>query len=257
MLELEIEPHAPPVRLRRGPKSYCYGPFVGALELCRRDDDGIDDAANGREHGNRDVAREDGGSRDARGDVESDGGADDGLEAFLDSCDRELEEGEGDECDDACGENDDDCFYGTSAIPTAARVDDLGQKSITSDLRAIDAFKKILHDTKDGCVKNPLASLRPHTRYEDSNGISDEDRYCAMLIQSEIQTLDFYMAAAESLQRRLAEHYHRASSAPVEESQPQPVGPTKVDDDKVFWEQVNALVDAFLSIRYPQFKIKA
>ena len=34
MLEIEIKSKDRPVKFQRGPKSYAYGPFVHALELC-------------------------------------------------------------------------------------------------------------------------------------------------------------------------------------------------------------------------------
>ena len=94
------------MKLQGDPKSYCYGLFIKALELCRDDVNG-----NSNKNG---VSSMDNDCCDC--DVqEVEGGdmIDGGLEAFLDLYDNEFEE-EGtanDNNEDKCDENDDDYFY--------------------------------------------------------------------------------------------------------------------------------------------------
>ena len=91
---------------QRGPTCYYYGPFVKAFEH----EKGVNI--------NCDVTSEDVGSHNTAHEDEGEQTIDDRLEAFLDSCDNDLEEDgiadeecDDNECDD---ENDDDYFYNTS-----------------------------------------------------------------------------------------------------------------------------------------------
>jgi len=257
VLELEIKPKEQPVKLQRGPKSYCYGPFVKVLELCR---DGVDENSN--ENG---ASAMDDDWRDVQED-EGDDMIDGGLEAFLDSCDNEFEEdGIADDDDDECDENDDDYFYNPSTNPNpAAGTNNSHQPSLMNDIRAVDALKGVLQNAKAGCANNLLCTLESTQNQGENHekDTPDEDRFCAILVRSEIQIIDFYLAAADLLRQRLAEHWGRLQpkTAPSSESQHVAMDTTKkeyvFDNDKVVWEQINALVDAFLSIRHPQIKMK-
>ena len=257
MLELEIEPNESPVQLQRGPKAYSYGPFVKALELCRstpNDNTGKDGNENSNDATTEEEIETNNDVHDCDGDdpMGEDNG-DGGLEAFLESCDNELDEDDG---FDEFGENDDDgmddCFYATSASTINA-----DNSSITKDLRAIDKLKGILETVKAGCVNNPLSSLKL-----GSKDMQAEDGYCAILIRSEIQTVEFYLAAADLLRCRLMEHFGQSPSKHDHDSsiKSHELGIDKAaaakdcqnDDEDMSDEQIRALVNAFISIRYPQ-----
>ena len=81
--EIEIKQKGQPMKLQRDPKSYCYGLFIKALELCRDDVD-----KNSNEHG---VSMMDNDCRDVQ-EVKVDDMIDGGLEAFLDLCGNEFKE---------------------------------------------------------------------------------------------------------------------------------------------------------------------
>ena len=255
MLEVLIKPGEPPVKLQRGPKSYCYGPFVKALELC-----------HANENRNNDAVRED--REKCSMQEDEDDQMPGGLEAFLDSCDNELDE-EDDEGDDNDDDDLGDYFYSTSADATNATESEKScHASMVNDVHAVDVFKEVLQNVKAGCLKNPLASF-PHNQHgrndksneEDDiiNNITVEDRYCGMLIRSEILTLDFYMAASDVLRCQLMgklpsqqkqEFLHRSGEPMVDTT----ADDYQFDNSDVVREQIDALATAYLSIRYPQLK---
>mmetsp|Transcript_30082 Transcript_30082/g.56832 ORF Transcript_30082/g.56832 Transcript_30082/m.56832 type:complete len:754 (-) Transcript_30082:508-2769(-) len=254
VLEIEIKTKEQPVKLQRGPKSYCYGPFVKALELCRNSAD-----ENSNENGASTMDEDCCEVQEDKGDDTMDGG----LEAFLDSCDNEFEEDGMADDDDECDENDDDYFYNPSTNPNTARANNSHQTSLMNDIRAVDVLKGVLQNAKAGCANNLLCTLESTQNQGDNNeDTPDEDRFCAILVRSEIQIIDFYLAAADTLRHRLAEHWGRLQpqTAPLPESQHVAMDTAMkeyaFDNDNVVWEQINALVDAFLSIRHPQIKMK-
>mmetsp|Transcript_3787 Transcript_3787/g.8436 ORF Transcript_3787/g.8436 Transcript_3787/m.8436 type:complete len:816 (-) Transcript_3787:136-2583(-) len=269
VLEINIKSNDLPVMLQRGPKSYSYGPFVKALEsfydvnreenCIEKGDDNCDTARDDREHNIKEV--------DDEGDqMVNDGG----LEAFLDSCDNELvddDDGDDDD-DDECDESDGfgDYFYNTSTNSNATQAITSSQTSMMTDIARLDAFKDFLQNVKAGCVKNPLAGLflnnqsRSNTKCDEKNintelsNTTAEDQYCAILLRSEIQTCDFYLAAASELRRRLMV----AALLPSQERSSKSQGLVKegydFDNKEVVHEQVNAVATAFLSIRYPHIE---
>ena len=102
--EIEIKQQERPMKLQRDPKSYYYGLFIKALELCGDDVDG-----NSNQNGASTIDND---CRDVL-EVEGDDMIDGGLQTFLDLCNNEFEE-EGmanDDNDDKCDENDNDYFY--------------------------------------------------------------------------------------------------------------------------------------------------
>ena len=73
----------------------------------------------------------------------------------------------------------------------------------------IDVLKGVLQIVKAGCVKNPPSTFHDTQSQRDDDGdnnkndmsynITVDDKYCAMIIRLEIQTIEFYFAAADSL----------------------------------------------------------
>ena len=195
---------------------------------------------------------------------------DGGLEAFLDSCDNfscDDDDVDGDGDDD--GDNDDgsaggddfgDCLYRTSA--NIAQTDRPARTAMMSDIHAIDALREKLKNVKTGLVSNSLAMLLhcesrcDNVPDEDdgNNGtgiihFTVEDKYCSILIRSEIQTVDFYLAVASEVRRRLVERLPGSEGLAV-------IGKVVLEDDlyvgeEALRDQITALANTFLSIRYP------
>lgn len=264
VLEIEIKPNNT-VKLQRGPKSYCYGPFVKALELCR--DNIMVVGHEKKNHSEKDIGRDD---REKTIQVDVDEGDhkvdDGGLDAFLDSCDNEFDD-EGDDDDDD-GEIDDfgDCFYNTSTNSNGTQVNN-SSSMIAADLRALDVLKDVLQNVKAGLVKNPLATQSQSNIIkhdgEDGNNMKEPsdnnimDTFCAMLVRSEIQTADFYLAVASVLRRRLVVHLEEQSSSKERLSHGLATEEDyQFDDEELVHEQANAIATAFLTIRYPQIGTK-
>ncbi len=85
-----------------------------------------------------------------------------------------------------------------------------------------------------------------------------------MLVWSDIQTIDFYLASADTLCRGLEENLEHANSKIIPEIESQQKDLASVtaedylfDNEELVQEQINTLVGAFLSIRYPQIAEKA
>lgn len=229
ILELEIKSNQPPIELQRGPKSYSYGPFIKVLELCRD---------------TTDATRGDIGSQHTEeGDKEDQEEGDGGLDAFLDACDNEQFEDE-EEDDD----NEDDGFDDYLYNPSNNRSNDMNissssaQSSISSDIHAIDALTETLQSVRNGLERNPLAGQGKNGNANEE--LTPEDQYCSILIQSEIQTVDFYLDIACELRRRLATKEEGKTS-----------DETKHDKEQGGnYDHINSVCDAFLSIRYPHLK---
>lgn len=266
ILEVEIKANEPPVKLQRGPKSYSYGPFVRALELCR----GISDE-NKPKDDTTDPSRED--EKD-RAEIDSNDGEritidDGGLEAFLDSCDNSScddddvdvdDDGDGDD-GSAGGEDFGDCLYQTPTSSNIAQTDRPARTAMMSDIHAIDALREKLKNVRTGLVSNSLAMLHGESRSDNvpdeddgNNGtgiihFTVEDKYCSILICSEIQTVDFYLAVAIEVRRRLVERLPGSGGLAV-------IGKVDLEDDicvgeEALRDQITALANTFLSIRYP------
>jgi hypothetical protein len=234
------------VKLQRGPKSYAYGPFVTALELCY---DYVDD------------------SHAFRGDITTCwatvGGerrmVDDGdLEDFLDSCDNDLDNeddtvDEDDNEDHESSESDDEAF-GDEDPSNHSRF-----RSMIKDIRAMDALREILLNVKTGLVNNSLAKWMHETNSIACLGdvvLDDADRYCAILINSEVQTVDFYLAVGRECRRRLMEHVRTlplAKESTVMNEIFIMTDSALVDDiilSELANEQVISIANAFAAIRY-------
>ena len=237
-----------------------------ALELCR----GISDK-NKPKDDTTDPSRED--EKD-RAEIDSNDGEritidDGGLEAFLDSCDNSSchdddvdvdDDGDGDD-GSAGGEDFGDCLYQTPTSSNIAQTDRPARTAMMSDIHAIDALREKLKNVRTGLVSNSLAMLHGESRSDNvpdeddgNNGtgiihFTVEDKYCSILIRSEIQTVDFYLAVAIEVRRRLVERLPGSGGLTV-------IGKVDLEDDicvgeEALRDQITVLANTFLSIRYP------
>jgi len=229
ILELEIKPNQPRIGLQRGPKSYSYGPFVKALELCRDTDASRGDT--GRQHAEEE-------------NMEDQEEGDGGLDAFLDACDNEQFEDEEDDEDNEDDDFDDYLYNPSNNSSNDMKVSSSStQSSISSDIHAIDALTETLQSVRAGLERNPLVDQGKNGNANEK--LSPEDQYCSILIRSEIQTVDFYLAIACELRRRLARHTKEGGKTPHD---------TKYDKEQSNHDHINSVCDAFLSIRYSHLK---
>jgi hypothetical protein len=265
ILEVEIRRNQPPVKLQRGPKSYSYGPFVRALELCRDiagENEPMDDTDPSSGVG-KDRAKVDGVDGELM--TIDDGG----LEAYLDSCgnsscdeDDVAEDGDGDDVG-AGGDDFGDSLYCAPINSNVARTGRSALTSMMGDIHAIDALSKILQNVRTGLLSNSLAKLL-HREGRSDNGTDEEDgnngtgiihftvedRYCSILIRSEIQTVNFYLALASEVRRRLVERLPGGSEGRTV------IGKVEMEDDmcageEALSDQITATANTFMSIRYP------
>ena len=192
-----------------------------------------------------------------------------GLDSFLDECDDELEEDDmGDDGDESDNEEDmDDLYYSSTMVgPSIGDSVCCKQKILTQDLQALDAMVKSLSGLKLRYSENPLAAFY-HCNQSNSTeknhafwtSLKSEDQYCAILVSSELQTIDFYVAAAEIVKSRLknVEQATPKVDSHYLSSQQMPINSESVkekylfDKDDIAWNNIHTLVDAFFSIRYP------
>ena len=257
VLEVKIRANEPSIKLQRGPKSYSYGPFVRALELCR-------DIVNGK---SSTYITEPSGVN--HNDCESAMIDDGDLEAFLDPCvnasddDNDfIDDGDSEEDARAEGEDFGDCLYNTPVNSNAGQTGRSARTSMLNDIHALDTLKEILQNVKTRLLANSLAKQFHGERGRDNETDNDdnnnkridinhftvEDQYCLILIRSEIETVDFYLAAIRELHRRLVERLSELE------------GPTVIDKvvkndrsvgDKSLCDQITSVATTFLSIRYP------
>lgn len=241
-----------------GPKKYAYGPFVKALELCR--DDMTNNASSSKDDDINATTRDRPEQSDEAEDDEENNDMDDddddgGLAAFLDSCDNDNEED-----DDEESNGFDDYLYNSPM--NSIDIDNAKSSSpvalISSDIHALEALQNILQSVREGLVANALyqTSHNNNTRNNDEIQISSsssnitvvEERYCSILIHSEVQTVDFYMAVVRELRQRLLDH----SEASPECSAVKPK--TTIETISSMSTFVNSVVDAFVSIRHPHIR---
>ena len=257
VLEVEIKPNEY-VQLQRGPKSYSYGPFVKALELCRST---VGDAEAGDDH-HATMQKEFPPSRDSHEEEEPDDG---GLEDFLNSCENEMDDTADGDDEESDEEEDgfDDYLYNNSMNSNSDQAAKSSQTSIEADITAIDAFKDVLHSVRAGLVENSLAQLLDCPSQSNDNERSNmnakqtsmtiEDQYCSILLRSELQTIDFYLVAACELRQQLS---NCLDSSEEQESfekddQAKNFDDYHFDNKETTHEQINSLASAYISIRYP------
>ncbi len=242
VLEVTIKEDEPPIKFQRGPKSYSYGPLVRALELCRDIVSGKSPTyiteLSGVNHYECERAMID----------------DKGLETFLDSCDNasdddnnSIDDGDSDEDASAEGEDFDDYLYSTPENSNPAQNCRSTRTSMLNDIRALNTLKKRLQNVKTGLLDNSLARQIYGERGSD-NETNVEDQYCLILIRSEIETVDFYLAATRELNRRIVERLSEFDG---------PTGLYNVVEndccvgDESLRDQISSVATTYLSIRYP------
>lgn len=224
MLKIQLRANAKPVRLQRGPKSYSFSPFVEALSL-------FYDSSNGSNVAERESTNPVCNASNNNSDSEDE---DDGLEAFLDECENELE-------------SDDsrffDCYGDTDIAANELMVESTmgsnpcNHNRIETDLVALELLILALTDAKLHIEKNVLAS-------SDSARYSEQDQFCFILLQSEIKTLAFFLAVAYTVKRCL-NRMEEDSTSSID------VFPTVgTDECKEHTQHVRDVVSAFLTIRY-------
>ena len=254
ILELEIKPNESPVPLQIGPKIYSYGPFVKALELCRDDVANNDGASSSKEDNINatihDRTKQYDEAKDDEENKEMDDDDDGGLAAFLDSCDNEMDNDDDDDEEESNGF--DDYLYNVP-VNSLDIVNDAKLSSpealISSDINAVEALQDILQSVREGLVANALyQTSHNNTTNNGSSNITLEEQYCSILIHSEVQTVDFYMAVATKLRQRLADHSESASQECLVVKQPQTSTKSSLSNF------INSVVDAFVSIRHPHIK---
>ena len=146
--------------------------------------------------------------------------------------------------DDANVEGDDpDCSHDAHEISASEQYDlsSVRRRSIIDDIGAIDIVRERLRNVRAGLVNNPLSG--------PPNGeiFTVEDRYCSILIDSEIQTIDFYLSAARELRNRLVERIAE------EWGEPKRIGSVLEDDGCIrdHTDQITSVATTFLIVRYP------
>ena len=171
---------------------------------------------------------------------------DGGLDSFLDACDNEQFA-----IDDDDDDNEDDDFDDYLYNPSNNSSNDMNvtsssaQSSISSDIHAIDALTETLQSVRSGLERNSLLAAKGKNGNTNEES-TPEDQYCSILIQSEMQTVDFYLDIACELRRRLASHAKEKGKTSDEVKHDKEQG--NYDD------HINSVCDAFLSIRYLHLK---
>jgi hypothetical protein len=256
-LEIELKENTLPVKLQRGPKSYTYGMFTKALQLFHDGDDGdngglVDDITNNKHLQDESVSNvaksmcNDDDDREQE--VEEMNDEDDGgLQAFLDDCEKDddEEDEEGDHDEDL-----DDVMYShrTSFDDSGQLLDNshpsasVDAKEMMNELRALEALYSSLKQAMERCEQNSLICSSSDKQQIHT---SSEDDYCVILIKSEMQTIKFYMKTASILQSKLSKSSSRVAA----------VLDRKLDISNADQENINDLVNAFLTIRYPGVSI--
>eukprot|EP00970_Alexandrium_tamarense_P016856 scaffold7698_cov186-Alexandrium_tamarense.AAC.3 len=178
ILEIQLKPEDTQiVQLQRGPKAYSYGPFVKAMGL-------FDETADG----SHEMEFTDEGDANVEHDTDA------GLDDFMNSCDNEEEEEEEEEEEDMYGgdEVDDDSngdFYSSMAEPSRDKSA-YHRASIKENIKVLEHLKK--KSSSDSCAGEYINMMS-----------AEQDGYCLILIRSELQTIEFYLAIAITLKRRL------------------------------------------------------
>jgi hypothetical protein len=172
---------------------------------------------------------------------------DNGLRDFPDPCDDSLDDDavdNGDDDDANVEGGNSDSSHNAHEISASEQYDlSSARRSIIDDIGAIDVFRERLRNVRTGLVINPLSG--------PPNGeiFTVEDRYCSILIDSEIQTIDFYLSAARELRNRLVERIAE------EWGEPKRIGLVLEDDgciiEHALRDQISSVATTFLSVRYP------
>lgn len=233
MLEIQLRPNTLPIRLQRGPKSYSYSPFVEALQLFYNNEENV---ANGSiEKCSKPIRKEgvnnSGLVQEATSEEETE--RDDDLEAFLDECDNESDDG--DETSDCY--IDESRYIQQSMTEKTTVLVSQHQQQIEADMSALTSLIIGLSDAKLRCATNEFACT-------DGRQLSTQEHYCSIFVQSEIQTLSFFIEVSKTLERYLVKLRDFSQSA-VEMDEC-----TLDCDAKETKNQILDIVKAVLTIRY-------
>ena len=185
ILEFRPNPiHGPLLELKRGPKGYTYGCFVKAMDYFLHD----------KLHSSSDMSRGEGNERQQ---LDSDGIDD--MEEFLNSCNEEINGNNTVDNDFVCmmnlyGENnndeDDDAFKDVYKSQESDRSDEV--HALTGLLTSLENARQGYGFSEEK-LKNIIVN-------DESKKDSSREWYCAVLIQSEIQTLYLYEMATRLVQ---------------------------------------------------------
>ena len=167
VLEFEVKASEPRVKLQRGPKSYCYGPLVEALEMC---------TPPRLRHESSDAEDES-----------------DGLNAFLNGCEEDGLDGSDEESDGQ------DFFYAGTIKSDDLAGDRSADSGVEREVAAIHILMDKFREARSILSKNPLLC----NREDGDSAMSDEDRYCSILLRSELHTLDFYDCICKAVLSRI------------------------------------------------------
>jgi hypothetical protein len=248
-----------PVLLRTGPKSYTYGSFVEALGCFFHAVDSIQlsrkSAWNSRAITNGKTPKELASlftghhktDDDRHVEFSENSETRDDIKAFLNSCEEENEDDDDEDDDYDCELN--EMIYGALEIPSVAKEkqnkssnDD--RASSISEIQALEDFQEEL-----------LAAIKNYSLSGDSlqkalnagTFSSDEDRrryYAAILCESEIRTLGFYILATEKLLLKLGTVKSKEENVISHTQFFQPEYRDLID------KQVDELIHAYMTIRH-------
>lgn len=222
------------VKLQRGPKSYSYGPFVRALELCH-DSTNWNSSKEGAKYCTA---------------------VNDGFEDFLESCNDKGDNEDADLSEDYSvrGEDFGDSFY---EIPSKSNDTQSCQSArmLKDDICAIDVLKEKLQNVRTGLLNNSLAKIILHKNRscgleedDDMKSLTVEDQYSQILIFSEIHTIDFFLATSTELRHRLVERLSM-----LDEDGEKVNDTAFVEGGKfsvIEHDQISSIAGTFMSIRY-------
>ena len=113
-----------------------------------------------------------------------------------------------------------------------------------NELRALEALHSSLRQAMELCENN---SLIRSSDDKERLYTTAEDTYCELLCRSEMQTISFYMRAAEMIYSELSKSSPQVTSLMDTYSKAEMINMDR--------EHINDLVKAFMTIRYPGVSI--
>mmetsp|Transcript_19343 Transcript_19343/g.56497 ORF Transcript_19343/g.56497 Transcript_19343/m.56497 type:complete len:443 (+) Transcript_19343:1867-3195(+) len=274
------------VELRAGPKSYSYGGFARAVEVFHP---GLRPSSSVTSSMGETSRKKAGGEEEMDDGDEEDGEGDDDMEAFLNGCDDEEEGGGGGMCGMMYGEGeydedeDEDDGFGFMGGDGGAVGDGDSNAAIEAEIEALDgligaldrargSYPRLLPEDRDDVKGNSDANKVSSSSVSPST-MAYAERCAAVLVRSEVRTIDFFREAAARVRRRLVRASSDDAAGPPASSEKTAVsaaencsekmaeGDGRVDDQKrslaspsdsnPFEKYVGELADAFLAIRHP------
>jgi hypothetical protein len=208
------------ILLRTGPKSYTYSSFVTALQSFTK--------SHPAPH--------------------SEQGIDSAMEDFLDECDEE------EEMQDSEDDSDSVDLYSTSGAPYRDAMAAHHSSSVpdgATERNALEQFRRRLLEVAGGYSyshRNASANVIPSTTNCDTNSDMLEG-YAALLIHSELRTLQFFLVAVHRVMECLL--FSQATDAYNGTQLPSIVCLSQ-EENALMDSQVNELVQAYMQIRHRQ-----